>query len=85
MIENNDWRLNVSKSQKDYLQGKSLKCVSIFVVQIEDWDHEHCEFCLEKFDTSYGGCFYHTVDKKIWICQTCFNDFKKIFKWIVTE
>ena len=47
--------------------------------------HTHCEFCWAKFSTykedlKWG---YTTYDKRFWICEECFNDFKDRFQWEV--
>lgn len=50
-------------------------------------DHDHCEFCWEKF-ADYDGCLhagYSTEDRVIWICDECFCDFKERFKWKVRK
>ncbi len=75
-----DWRL--FREQEKYLYGVSLvyhKYISNNPLN----DHDHCEFCMEKFGTydnelKYG---YSTEDNKIWICPQCYKDFKNKFKW----
>ena len=50
-------------------------------------DHDHCEFCGEKFFQRDGFLHegYCTPDKYRWICKNCFNDFKIMFQWNVTK
>lgn len=54
-----------------------------------DWDHDHCEFCWEKF--SMEGSHealregYATPDDYRWICPACFEDFKGRFRWTVVD
>lgn len=80
-----DWRLT---NQENYLKGKSLK-LKIYTKSSEEWDHDHCEFCLEKFmepsntGTQHQG--YTTEDNYYWICTTCYEDFKEKFNWQVTK
>ena len=48
-------------------------------------DHDHCEFCWEKF-ADYDGCLhdgYSTEDHESWICEVCFQNFKERFQWRV--
>lgn len=85
MIANDDWRLNTGRRQAEYLSGETLVKTTRYIKPSERWDHEHCEFCWEKFMESYDKTFYHTTDKKCWICEPCFNDFKEMFNWTVNE
>ena len=32
--------------------------------------------------SNYGYC---TLDKKYWICEDCFSDFKEIFEWEMSK
>ncbi|MCR4831838.1 MAG: hypothetical protein K5883_10355 [Pseudobutyrivibrio sp.] len=74
-----DWRLT---NQTDYLSGKALLHKK-YKDRNSKTDHDHCEFCLEKFgdsdfDLKEGYC---SEDEYYWICPQCFNDFKEIFHW----
>ena len=83
--EEQDWRLG--RGQEKYLKGAKLKYVTDFKKFSDTWDHEHCEFCMDKFMEA-EGCLregYCTLDEKNWICQTCFDDFKEMFKWTVVD
>ena len=71
----NDWRLI---DQEEYLMNASLKRCKVF--KNDDLWHEHCIFCFEKFTNKSSDC-YQTVDEVYFICDTCYQDFKKIFKW----
>ena len=79
MIYMDDWRL---RGQEDYLSGKTL-FFRRWKSPKKDWDHDHCEFCQEKFsespDTLQLG--YTTEDNYYWICPNCYRDFKELFKW----
>lgn len=81
MLEKNDWRL---LNQKEYLMNAKLK-IAQYIKPSDGWDHEHCAFCWDKFsenseDLNKGYC---TLDKKYWICEDCFNDFKEMFNFKV--
>ena len=73
-----DWRLT---NQMNYLYKAGL-IKSIFKKSSNN-DHEHCEFCWSKFgeedNTLHVG--YCTIDKRVWICKQCYNDFKEQFDW----
>ena len=55
-------------------------------------DHEHCVLCWKKITDlklqdehdEMGYCCYnlHTQQTN-WICQDCFNEFQKVFGWLV--
>ena len=73
-----DWRLN---GQERYLFKVKLKKQKF---KSCGWhDHEHCDFCWDKFseskdDLNFGFC---TEDEHHWVCETCYNDFKDLFQW----
>lgn len=77
-----DWRLT---TQMKYLYRAKLK-KAIFK-KTEQNDHEHCEFCFDKFseeeNTLHEG--YCTMDRYRWICEVCFRDFHEQFEWTVVE
>ena len=81
MVEKDDWRL---QGQEDYLAGVTLFWKK-WKAQSLTWDHDHCEFCWEKFsefpETLHEG--YTTKDDKHWICPECFSDFKDMYQWTV--
>ena len=76
----NDWRLT---NQIKYLYQKKL--VRRKITDFPDKDHEHCEFCWDKFGRSDNMLKegYCTEDAYNWICDTCFEDFKEMFAWKV--
>lgn len=82
-IKKDDWRLTF---QEEYLKGVELFW-STYSLYSETWDHDHCDFCWEKFslqkDDLHEG--YTTKDRYYWICELCFNDFKDMFVWVVNE
>ena len=77
--DRDDWRF---QGQDEYL----LNVILTHCIYDGDFlDHEHCDFCSEKFsireeDLHKGYC---TQDKRHWICQKCFHDFKEMFGWEV--
>jgi len=85
MPEQDDWRL---QGQEKYLKGATLSWKA-YVRPSESWDHDHCEFCWEKFmggetpDNLHEG--YATADNYRWICARCFADFADMFDWVVTK
>ena len=87
-----DWRLG--RDQEDYLKNEHLvyknfkSKLSKDNINFES-DHYHCEFCWHRLmedctnieDCSTEG--YCTLDGRIWICKTCYDDFKEMFNWSV--
>ena len=82
-MNKDDWRL---QGQDKYLLGKTLYFRQ-WKAQKQDWDHDHCEFCCDKFSNLADGLHvgYTTKDHYYWICTTCYNDFKEMFGWNVIE
>ena len=73
-----DWRL---VNQEKYLKGKTV--IKANFMETSKCDHTHCAFCWDKFsnctDMLHTG--YRVADGSWWICEKCFNDFKKQFNW----
>ena len=78
-MENNDWRIT---NQKNYLMN--VKVIRVDTSCLSS-DHEHCVFCWDKFSKNKNSLInlYSTIDLKHWICEKCFDDFKKEFNWHV--
>ncbi len=78
-----DWRL---QGQEKYLAGVLL-VKKRYRKRSEDWEHDHCEFCVRKFSERPGDLNegYATEDEYHWICENCYEDFKKQFQWTVKE
>lgn len=78
-----DWRLT---GQDKYMKNIELKLVKPDEIKKRSslW-HEHCEFCIETIDNTYKEPCYCSMDDYRWICMQCFNDFKDIFNWVVTN
>jgi hypothetical protein len=85
MREVDDWRLT---NQDRYLKGAVLRWQS-YASSGASNDHDHCEFCSSKFmvdgssDTLHEG--YATEDRYRWICKPCFEDFRDLFQWKVSD
>ena len=77
---NSDWRIT---NQEKYLKDKCVKRV-YFRKHSSAWDHDHCEFCHNKFDSDTQEAFC-TLDEYHWICEKCFIDFQTIFNWQVVD
>ena len=73
-----DWRL---RNQEDYLYKKKFYFCKYEPKDV--WEHDHCEFCNEKFSKNPGDLHegYSTKDRYYWVCVQCFKDFKKQFRW----
>lgn len=86
MAESNpdpDWRL---AGQEAYLRGAKV-VFQRYRAPSTDWDHDHCDFCWEKFSVeSKPGVHnegYATENRKHWICKQCLADFREQFELIV--
>ena len=73
-----DWRL---RGQDAYLSNAKL--VKIRFKQSGEYDHDHCDFCWDKFSEQEGDLHiaYSTLDAAHLICETCYDDFKELFSW----
>jgi hypothetical protein len=71
-------------NQQDYLSGVTLTRRPWQQTRA-GWDHDHCEFCWEKFgpesiaDVLHEGWTTSDEYRRIW--DTCFRDFCELFKW----
>lgn len=77
-----DWR---RQGQEKYLTGVRLIFRDYYPYR-PGWDHDHCEFCGEKFSLNEGDLKkgYSTEDGYHWICDQCFVDFKDEFGWQIS-
>ncbi len=77
----NDWRLT---NQFTYLHGVELIWRK-YTPASEKIDHDHCEFCFDKFMCDSSPDFltegYATLDAYRWICKACYTDFAELFEW----
>ncbi|MCC8042454.1 MAG: hypothetical protein LIO69_02890 [Oscillospiraceae bacterium] len=78
-----DWRLN---GQHKYLNNIKLKHIEFQNKSVAS-DHEHCEFCMDKFGSEKGMLKkgYCTENEYHWICEKCYNDFKDYFNWTIVK
>lgn len=77
-----DWRL---QGQEKYLQKETLVYKN-YSNRTTKNDHDHCEFCSDKFSDTTSislNIGYTTKDNYHWICEKCFADFKERFKWTI--
>jgi predicted kinase len=83
MREANDWRLT---NQLSYLKGVTLIRES-YSAPNNQWDHDHCVFCwIKLMEQGHSGTLssgYTTEDRRHWICENCYDDFKDLFEWSV--
>ena len=79
--DKNDWRF---MGQDEYLMNVKLM-YHFYDHTIRD--HDHCEFCMKKFSNNTGDLHegYCTLDEYCWICERCYNDFRKMFMWEVVK
>jgi len=86
-IEDDDWRL---QGQERYLLGRTVRW-AIWASDRENWDHDHCDFCMAKIWDRFNPSDDHvqyaaawvTEDNHHWICPVCFDDFRERFGWVV--
>jgi hypothetical protein len=78
-----DWR---RQGQEAYLHGATLS-LDRYRPSSETSDHDHCEFCWERFSLNPGDTLvgYRTSDHYRWICDRCFEDFRAEFEWVVAS
>jgi hypothetical protein len=80
-MSDQDWRLT---GQEQFLAGATL-VRRAWRESRPGWDHDHCEFCWEKFsdiptiEAIREG--WTTADEYHWICDGCFHDFNDRFNW----
>jgi hypothetical protein len=82
-----DWR---RIGQERILLGKSFRRAT-YRPQEPGNDHDHCEFCGDKFMTGPDapadalgfGYVTEALDQARWVCDTCFHDFRDEFGFTV--
>ena len=72
-----DWRY---REQKEYLENRTF-----LFGKVRTNDHEHCEFCYEKFIVGDNKNVYVTLDGYCHVCEQCFEDFKSALSFRVFE
>ncbi|WP_346860154.1 hypothetical protein [uncultured Draconibacterium sp.] len=71
------------QGQEKYLSGEKL-IFKNYADKNTKTDHDHCEFCSEKFSETLPDCLrsgYTTTDDYHWVCEKCYSDFKESFNW----
>jgi hypothetical protein len=80
-LTQDDWRLQ----GQDWLREELLR-FETYRAPREGSEHDHCEFCWTPFRSSgQSGAAtegFVTPDRR-WICETCYEDFKLMFDWII--
>lgn len=78
-----DWRIT---NQDKYLKNVVLQRIP-YASRNTVTDHDHCEFCMDKFSDNEGDLFvgYCTLDCYYWICDECYKDFNGLFGWKLTN
>jgi len=81
LMTQDDWRLQ----GQDWLREELLRFAA-YVPRRQGSEHDHCEFCWVPFKTGeIPGTAregYVTQDER-WICETCYEDFKLMFDWVL--
>ena len=85
MGETTDWRL---QNQLSYFKGAELVW-RVYRPTGPDWKHDHCEFCWAEFaerdEPTVLHSGYSTPDEYRWVCRNCFEDFRELFCWQVSQ
>ena len=74
-----DWRTESAQ----FTKGLSF-ALKRYERYTEQWDHDHCAACTEKFSETIPGALrqgYATPDNYYWICHNCFNELKEEMGW----
>ncbi|MDE5714721.1 MAG: hypothetical protein K2I42_01160 [Anaeroplasmataceae bacterium] len=86
IVKSDDWRLT---GQERYLLFAKLKEMIPFeyINELDNPEmfHEHCSFCWDKVEESQDKKHYCILDNYHWICNECYNDFNKMFKFNIKE
>ncbi len=79
--------------QEKYLSGARFRFRRYRQVSPE-WDHDHCEFCLRKFEEApdenslaegWATPYMQSDVSFRWICDVCFTDFREEFGFAVDQ
>lgn len=73
----------IAEYANDYVKRTGKWAELLEGENIQQFWHEHCEFCWEKAYTNQPCVFYCTEDLYYWICEKCFTDFSEQFHWQV--
>ena len=83
MTDSGDWRLD----NLQHLKGVRFSR-TVFRKRRDDWDHEHCAGCWQKF-AEFGNPpevlreGFLEVNRDEWVCPDCFEAFRGELCWSV--
>lgn len=78
MIETDDWRL---LNDVDYLQEEYLNPTNGEEIVLHAPDLKTCIFCWDQVRNDRHQWWFLPEDLSCCICETCFQDFKEMFRW----
>lgn len=75
----NEWYID-EYNEKPYLHNKEL-IPKKYSNKLPE--HDHCELCWATFSENPNDlqAGYYERNSKSWICNDCYNSFKKLFGW----
>lgn len=83
MTDSRDWRLDNLQPLKGFRFSRA-----VLRTRRDDWDHEHCVGCWQKFAESgnppevlHEG--FREVNRDEWVCPDCFETFREELSWSV--
>lgn len=83
MNEEHDWRLDMAQDPEFYSKYKWQ--FKKWTKTRDHWSHDHCEFCNAEISQVQNPEILNegwtNEDEYYWICSTCFEDFRELFKW----
>ena len=70
-----------------YENSEELHDKELKFLKYDDDDHDHCAVCWARFsqfdpDLHFG---YYEKDSNNWICEECYNSFKDLFRWHLSD
>ena len=78
-VKSKNYFYNVVKnSALDFLDKSKKETMSSCSNEfLQEFWHEHCDFCTEKIRTAEERVVYCTADFCWWMCSDCFEEFKQ--------
>jgi len=79
-----DWR---EQGQEEYLSGLHFTWQT-YTPYKEGWEHDHCEFCSQKFCNNIESCLtegYSAEDGYRWVCKQCMIDFQEKYNLLLEK
>lgn len=72
------------QEKEKYLKNARLQWAD-YKMPKPTWDHDHCEFCWEKFmEGGQGGTKasgYRLESEDVWVCKECFHKYQSRYNW----